>query len=61
MNRTDIFTITANIVGVPAISVPVGKGKAGLPIGLQILGKHFCEGDVYNMADFVFARGGVHE
>lgn len=53
----DIFTVTANIVGVPAISVPAGRGKTGLPIGLQILSKHFGESELYNIADFVMERG----
>jgi len=52
----DMFTVTANIVGLPAISVPVGTGKRGLPIGLQILSSPFNEGEIYNMADFVSRR-----
>ncbi|MBQ7351546.1 MAG: Asp-tRNA(Asn)/Glu-tRNA(Gln) amidotransferase subunit GatA [Clostridia bacterium] len=57
----DMFTVTANIVGVPSISVPIGKGKNNLPIGLQILGNHFEEEEVYNMADFVSQRGDWNE
>ena len=52
----DIFTVTANIVGVPAISVPAGRGKTGLPIGLQILSRHFGEKELYNIANFVMGR-----
>lgn len=55
----DIFTVTANIAGVPAMSIPVGKGKSGLPIGLQIISSHFNEKEVLNMADFIFSNGGV--
>ncbi len=48
----DMFTICANVTGLPAISVPCGKGINGLPLGLQIMGKAECEGDVYNVADY---------
>ena len=50
MYLADIFTVTANLVGVPGISVPCGKSKEGLPIGLQILGRHFDEATVLQMA-----------
>lgn len=49
----DMFTVPINIVGVPAISIPVGRGVHGLPIGLQILSKHFNEKEIFNMADFI--------
>lgn len=35
----DVFTVTANLAGIPAISVPSGKTKAGLPLGLQLMAK----------------------
>lgn len=43
MYLTDIFTISINLAGVPAISVPCGFTSEGLPVGLQIIGKHFDE------------------
>jgi aspartyl-tRNA(Asn)/glutamyl-tRNA(Gln) amidotransferase subunit A len=43
MYLADIFTVTANLAGIPGISIPCGKSKGGLPIGMQILGKHFDE------------------
>ena len=43
MYLEDIFTVLANIVGIPALSIPVGKDKKGLPIGLQLMGKNFDE------------------
>ena len=49
----DMFTVTANIIGMPAISIPVGKGAYGLPLGLQIVGAPFDESNIYNMADFI--------
>ena len=43
MYLADIFTVTANLAGIPGISIPCGNSKEGLPIGMQILGKHFDE------------------
>jgi aspartyl-tRNA(Asn)/glutamyl-tRNA(Gln) amidotransferase subunit A len=43
MYLADIFTVTANLAGIPGISIPCGKSKEGLPIGMQILGKRFDE------------------
>lgn len=54
----DMFTVGANIVGVPAMSVPIGKGEKGLPIGLQILSSHFNEKEILNMADFIMNHRG---
>jgi aspartyl-tRNA(Asn)/glutamyl-tRNA(Gln) amidotransferase subunit A len=50
MYLADIFTVTADLVGIPGISIPCGKSKDGLPIGLQILGKHFDEPTVLRVA-----------
>ena len=55
----DMFTVTANIVGLPAISIPVGRGKLGLPLGFQILSAPFAESEIYNMADFLTTRRGI--
>jgi aspartyl-tRNA(Asn)/glutamyl-tRNA(Gln) amidotransferase subunit A len=46
MYLADIYTVTANLAGVPGITVPCGNSRDGLPIGLQILGKHFDEATV---------------
>lgn len=43
MYLSDIFTIPANLAGLPALSLPCGFSAEGLPIGLQIIGKHFDE------------------
>jgi aspartyl-tRNA(Asn)/glutamyl-tRNA(Gln) amidotransferase subunit A len=43
MYLMDIFTISANLAGIPGMSVPCGFSNAGLPIGLQLMGKHFNE------------------
>jgi aspartyl-tRNA(Asn)/glutamyl-tRNA(Gln) amidotransferase subunit A len=39
----DIFTISVNLTGLPAISLPVGKDKDGMPVGMQLIAKHFDE------------------
>jgi aspartyl-tRNA(Asn)/glutamyl-tRNA(Gln) amidotransferase subunit A len=46
----DIYTVTVNLAGVPAISVPCGRSSAGLPIGLQLIGNHFDEARLLNAA-----------
>ena len=43
MYLSDIFTISANLAGVPAIALPCGFSQAGLPIGLQLIGRPFEE------------------
>jgi aspartyl-tRNA(Asn)/glutamyl-tRNA(Gln) amidotransferase subunit A len=53
MYLADIYTVTADLVGIPGISVPCGQTKTGLPIGLQVLGKHFDEGTVLRVANAV--------
>ncbi len=46
----DICTVSANIGGLPGIVIPCGYDKNGLPIGVQILGKHFGEATILNVA-----------
>ena len=53
MYLADIYTVVADLVGVPGISVPCGQTKSGLPIGLQILGKHFDESTVLRLGHAV--------
>ena len=50
MYLSDIFTIPCNLAGIPGISVPCGISRDGLPIGAQLLGKHFCEETVLSAA-----------
>lgn len=50
MYLSDIFTISSNLAGIPAVSVPCGFSKAGLPIGLQITGRAFDEASVLKAA-----------
>jgi aspartyl-tRNA(Asn)/glutamyl-tRNA(Gln) amidotransferase subunit A len=50
MYLSDIYTISANLAGIPAISIPCGLTKKGLPVGLQILTKHFNEELLFRVA-----------
>ncbi len=50
MYLTDIYTISINLAGLPALSLPCGFDAAGLPIGLQIIGRHFDESTVLRVA-----------
>ncbi|MDP9194245.1 MAG: Asp-tRNA(Asn)/Glu-tRNA(Gln) amidotransferase subunit GatA [Acidobacteriota bacterium] len=52
MYLSDIFTAPANLVGVPAIAVPSGFSKEGLPLSLQIMGPHFGERSLFRAASF---------
>jgi aspartyl-tRNA(Asn)/glutamyl-tRNA(Gln) amidotransferase subunit A len=46
----DIYTVSVNLAGLPAISLPCGIDSNGLPIGLQLIGKHFGEKDIIRVA-----------
>ncbi|MDF2872734.1 MAG: aspartyl/glutamyl-tRNA(Asn/Gln) amidotransferase subunit [Anaerocolumna sp.] len=46
----DIYTVSVNLTGLPAISLPCGVDTKGLPIGLQLIGKHFGEKDILKAA-----------
>jgi aspartyl-tRNA(Asn)/glutamyl-tRNA(Gln) amidotransferase subunit A len=50
MYLSDIFTISANLAGVPAMSIPCGFSSSGLPIGLQLMGSHFNEEMLFRVA-----------
>jgi aspartyl-tRNA(Asn)/glutamyl-tRNA(Gln) amidotransferase subunit A len=50
MYLADIYTVTADLAGIPGISVPCGQTRENLPIGLQILGKHFDEATILRVA-----------
>ncbi len=50
MYLADIFTVTADLAGIPGISIPCGETKENLPVGLQILGKHFDEATILRVA-----------
>ncbi|EAQ12240.1 aspartyl/glutamyl-tRNA(Asn/Gln) amidotransferase subunit A [Maritimibacter alkaliphilus HTCC2654] len=50
MYLQDVFTVTVNLAGLPGISVPAGLDKQGLPLGLQLIGRPWEEGDLLNVA-----------
>ncbi|THD81562.1 Asp-tRNA(Asn)/Glu-tRNA(Gln) amidotransferase subunit GatA [Aliigemmobacter aestuarii] len=50
MYLNDVFTVTVNLAGLPGISVPVGLDGQGLPLGLQLIGRPWEEGDLLNHA-----------
>ncbi|MBD3786880.1 MAG: Asp-tRNA(Asn)/Glu-tRNA(Gln) amidotransferase subunit GatA [Sphingomonadales bacterium] len=50
MYLNDVFTVTVNLAGLPGISVPVGLDAKGLPLGLQLIGRPWAEGDLLNHA-----------
>jgi aspartyl-tRNA(Asn)/glutamyl-tRNA(Gln) amidotransferase subunit A len=58
MYLADIYTVTANLAGIPGISVPCGENHEKLPIGLQLFGRHFDETTILRVAHaYELARG----
>jgi aspartyl-tRNA(Asn)/glutamyl-tRNA(Gln) amidotransferase subunit A len=57
MYLSDIFTITASLAGLPAMSVPCGATAEGLPVGLQLIGPHFGEPALFRLGE-AFERAG---
>ena len=49
MYLADIYTVTASLAGICGVSVPCGESRTGLPIGMQILGKHFDESTIFRV------------
>jgi aspartyl-tRNA(Asn)/glutamyl-tRNA(Gln) amidotransferase subunit A len=59
MYLSDIYTITGSLAGIPCMSVPCGKTADGLPVGMQILTRHFDETSMFRLADAFEKAGGV--
>jgi aspartyl-tRNA(Asn)/glutamyl-tRNA(Gln) amidotransferase subunit A len=51
MYLSDIYTITGSLAGIPCMSVPCGNTAGGLPVGMQILTRHFGESTMFRLAD----------
>jgi aspartyl-tRNA(Asn)/glutamyl-tRNA(Gln) amidotransferase subunit A len=51
MYLSDIYTLTGSLAGIPCMSVPCGNTREGLPVGLQVLTKHFDEASMFRLAD----------
>ncbi|WP_299150656.1 Asp-tRNA(Asn)/Glu-tRNA(Gln) amidotransferase subunit GatA [uncultured Tateyamaria sp.] len=58
MYLNDVFTVTVNMAGLPGIAVPAGLDANGLPLGLQLIGRPWEEGDLLNTAYALEARAG---
>jgi len=57
MYLADIYTVTASLAGICGVSVPCGATKAGLPVGMQVLARHFGESTAFRVARAVEAAG----
>ncbi len=58
MYLNDVFTVTVNLAGLPGISVPAGSDRQGLPLGLQLIGRPWEEGDLLNTAQVLERAAG---
>ncbi|HEY2481499.1 MAG TPA: Asp-tRNA(Asn)/Glu-tRNA(Gln) amidotransferase subunit GatA [Caulobacteraceae bacterium] len=58
MYLNDIFTVTVNLAGLPAISVPGGLDSQGLPLGLQVIGRALDEGSLFSLAGAIEKAAG---
>ena len=58
MYLNDIFTVTANMAGLPGIAVPSGKDAQGLPLGLQLIGRPFDEETLFSLGEVIEQSAG---
>ncbi|MCK0167495.1 Asp-tRNA(Asn)/Glu-tRNA(Gln) amidotransferase subunit GatA [Jannaschia sp. S6380] len=58
MYLNDVFTVTVNLAGLPGVAVPTGLDRAGLPMGLQLIGRPWQEGPLLNAAQCLEDRAG---
>jgi aspartyl-tRNA(Asn)/glutamyl-tRNA(Gln) amidotransferase subunit A len=56
MYLNDIYTIPVNLAGLPALALPCGKTASGLPIGLQLIGRHFEEATILKLGKYIEQR-----
>jgi aspartyl-tRNA(Asn)/glutamyl-tRNA(Gln) amidotransferase subunit A len=56
MYLSDIYTISSNLAGIPALSLPCGFSKDNLPLGMQLIGKEFDEATLIKLGD-AFQQG----
>ena len=59
MYLNDVFTVPSSLAGLPAIAIPAGLSKNGLPLGLQIIGKSFDEETVFKVAGVMEEAAGI--
>jgi aspartyl-tRNA(Asn)/glutamyl-tRNA(Gln) amidotransferase subunit A len=58
MYLNDVFTVPSNLAGIPAMSVPAGLSSEGLPLGLQVIGRHFDEETVFAVSAVIERAAG---
>lgn len=58
MYLSDVCTVTVNIAGLPAISIPCGKDSRNLPVGMQLIGPKFSEQMLFNLSEFYESESG---
>ncbi|KIT17509.1 Asp-tRNA(Asn)/Glu-tRNA(Gln) amidotransferase subunit GatA [Jannaschia aquimarina] len=58
MYLNDVFTVTVNLAGLPGVAVPAGLDRRGLPLGLQLIGKPWAEGELLATARALEERAG---
>jgi aspartyl-tRNA(Asn)/glutamyl-tRNA(Gln) amidotransferase subunit A len=61
MYLNDVFTVTVNLAGLPGVAVPTGKDRNGLPLGLQLIGRPWEEGELLNTAYALESAAGFVE
>ncbi len=61
MYLEDVFTLPANLAGIPALAFPVGYDEGGLPIGMQLMGPHFKENQLFQIGHAYQMTTGWHE
>ncbi len=58
MYLNDVFTVTVNLAGLPAVAVPAGLSQSGLPLGLQLIGRPFAEAELLAVAEVIEEASG---
>jgi aspartyl-tRNA(Asn)/glutamyl-tRNA(Gln) amidotransferase subunit A len=59
MYLNDVFTVTVNMAGLPAIAVPAGLTANGLPLALQLIGRPFDEAMLFRTAEIIEQAAGI--
>jgi len=59
MYLNDVFTVTVNMAGLPAISLPGGLDSQGLPLGLQLIGRPFAEETLFALGTIIESAAGL--
>ncbi|MBE5734937.1 MAG: Asp-tRNA(Asn)/Glu-tRNA(Gln) amidotransferase subunit GatA [Clostridiales bacterium] len=56
--KEDVFTVPINMVQIPSLNIPFGKGENGMPLGMQLMAKKFNENTIFKMAKFIEDKRG---